>query len=235
MGPLRSPHPEGIVMAAITCAWCSAYSNMNLHGSATVVRAESGQGKARHLFNAGFTCSHCKRMTIGEVWGDWGGRTDAANHIGFWTSRESVTTWTPSSVGGREFPDVPEHIASAADEAFRCRSIGAYRASILMARAVVEATAKDQGIHDGNLAAKIEQLSAKGIVRSFTKDAAHELRFLGNGMAHGDFVDPTGRDDCDAVLEVVAEILNEVYQGPARVARMRSKRTGDGDADASIE
>lgn len=214
-------------MAAITCAWCKAYSSLSLHGKATIVTVEKVQGHARYLFNAAFICSHCKRMTIGEVRSGLGARTDAGDSLQFWTDRETTTRWTPASVGGREFPDVPEHIASAADEAFRCRSISAYRAAILMARAVVEATAKDKGIETGPLAEKINRLTSDGFIRSFTKDAAHELRYLGNDMAHGDFVAPTDRDDCDAVLDVMAEILNEVYQGPARVQRMRTKRTGD--------
>lgn len=130
----------------------------------------------------------------------------------------------PESVGGREFPDVPTHVASAGDEAFRCRSIGANRAAILLARSVIEATCKDHDIEKGTLAAKIDAMTTKGYIRGFTQEAAHELRHLGNGMAHGDFVEDVDGDDANAVLEVMAEILNEVYQGPARVSRMREKR-----------
>jgi hypothetical protein len=132
--------------------------------------------------------------------------------------------WTPREVAGKEFPDVPSHIGPAADEAHQCRSLQAYRASILLARAVIEATCKDKGITSGQLAAKIDKLEEKGFVRTFTKDAAHELRFLGNEMAHGDFVNPIDADDAEAVLDVMDEILDEVYQGPARVQRMKTKR-----------
>ena len=40
----------------------------------------------------------------------------------------------PKTVGGKSFPDVPEHIAEAANEAYRCHSIQAYRAAALPAR-----------------------------------------------------------------------------------------------------
>ncbi|WP_306903435.1 DUF4145 domain-containing protein [Arthrobacter pascens] len=140
-----------------------------------------------------------------------------------WWDDKSIH-WTPESVGGRDFPDVPPHIAAAADEAFRDRSIGTLRSAILMARSVIEATCKDKGVIKGQLAAKIDEMSKQGLIRSFTQDAAHELRFLGNDMAHGDFVDPVDADDADAVLDVMAEILNEVYQGPARAGRMKAKR-----------
>ncbi|MHA7290439.1 DUF4145 domain-containing protein [Arthrobacter sp. MDT3-24] len=132
--------------------------------------------------------------------------------------------WTPEQIGGREFPDVPAHIASAADEAFRCRSIGSLRAAIVMARSAIEATCKHHGVTKGQLAAKIDEMTAKDHIRSFTQDAAHELRHLGNDMAHGDFVEEVDADDADAVLVVLGEILYEVYQGPARSGRMKAKR-----------
>ncbi|WP_224049612.1 DUF4145 domain-containing protein [Arthrobacter sp. NicSoilB4] len=131
-------------------------------------------------------------------------------------------------MNGKNFPDVPEHIASAADEAYRCRSINALRGAILLARGVVEATAKERGIDKGMLHAKIEALHAEGDIRGFTKEAAHELRYLGNDMAHGDFVNDVDADDADEVLDVMTEILSEVYQGPARVNRMKTKREGQG-------
>jgi hypothetical protein len=144
--------------------------------------------------------------------------------------------WTPDAVAGREFPDVPDHIASAADEAFRCRSIGSLRGAMLVARSVVEATSKDKGITKGMLSQKIDELCKLGFVREFTRDAAHELRYLGNDMAHGDFVEASSPEDCEAVLDVMSEILNEVYQGSARVARMKAKRTANaGDDDNVVE
>lgn len=94
----------------------------------------------------------------------------------------------------------------------------------------MEATAKERGITKGTLQSKIDELTDKGHVREFTKDAAHELRYLGNDMAHGDFIDPVAADDADAVLDVMAEILNEVFQGPARVQRMKAKRTAPATA-----
>ena len=51
------------------------------------------------------------------------------------------------------FPDVPSEIAAAASEAYRGRMVAnANRAAILLARSVIEATAKDKGITKGNAA-----------------------------------------------------------------------------------
>ena len=54
---------------------------------------------------------------------------------------------------------MPPEIAAAASEAHRCRdAAGANRAAILLARGVVEATAKDKGITGKNLVQKIDRM-----------------------------------------------------------------------------
>jgi len=103
-------------------------------------------------------------------------------------------------------------------------------ASILMARTVVEATAKAKGITSGRLVSKIDELATQGLVRNSTKDAAHEIRHLGNDMAHGDIEDSPAQVDVDDVLALMDEVLNEVFQGPARTARVRARRDGTATA-----
>lgn len=191
---------------------------MTLYSEAT-----EGEATRTHTWiQASFRCNHCQKLSIGS--------TIVSNHtaapIGlshrWWDSRE--IHWTPSVLGGREFPDVPVHIASAADEAFRCRSADNLRSAILLARSVLEAACKDQKFTEGTLASKIDSMTAAGLIREFTRDAAHELRFVGNEMAHGDFIEDVDAETADEVLEVMAEILNEVYQSPARIIRMKAKR-----------
>lgn len=206
-------------MTATVCAWCKAHSNMTPVSAPQEAPISNGYKPVQGAFK----CNHCLRISVAS--------TRVGTNVGvpnqgldgrWWQDRP--LTWTPEQVGGRDFPDVPDHIASAADEAFRCRSIMTLRSAILMARSVIEATCKDNDVTKGQLAAKIDAMAGQGLIRPFTQDAAHELRFLGNDMAHGDFVDAVDEDDADAVLEVMAEILNEVYQGPARVSRMKAKR-----------
>lgn len=135
-----------------------------------------------------------------------------------------VYRWFPEAAVGKDFPDVPEHIASVADEAHRCRSFDALRASVLMCRSVIEATAKDKGITTGSLVAKIDSMEKKGFIRPHIKDAAHEIRHLGNDMAHGDFVEEVEPEEADEILELMGEVLAEVFQSPARIARRQSAR-----------
>ena len=48
-----------------------------------------------------------------------------------------------------------------------------------LARAVVEASAKEKGVTRGSLIAKIDELHEQGLLRGHIK-AAHEVRFGGN-------------------------------------------------------
>ncbi|NIH53535.1 hypothetical protein FHX76_001403 [Lysinibacter cavernae] len=95
-----------------------------------------------------------------------------------------------------------------------------------MARTVVEAAAKANGITSGNLVTKIDKMKDAGLIRAVLADAAHEVRHLGNDMAHGDLDDLPDSDDVQDVLELMKQILNEVFQSPAIAARLKNRRMG---------
>lgn len=133
--------------------------------------------------------------------------------------------WAPTAVDGREFPDVPEHIAVMADEAYRTASINARRGAVLLARSVIEATASDKKVEaKDNLFAKIDALAAAGDIRESTREGAHEVRIHGRDMAHNEFLQAAEEEDVEDVLEVMTLVLEEVYQDPARSARLRTRR-----------
>jgi hypothetical protein len=188
----------------------------------TGVDVLSDDGRAR-LIQAVFSCDECKHLSIG-----FAGQAQELNGSyrdgnQFIESAPKIA-WQPKHASSKEFPDVPAHIVEPASEAYECRSIGANRGAILLARAVIEATAKEKGITTGVLAAKIDQLCAQGFIRAHIKEAAHEARHLGNDMAHGDFGDPVDDDGADEVLVIMDEVLAEVFQSPARTQRLRDKR-----------
>ncbi|WP_210086996.1 DUF4145 domain-containing protein [Mycobacterium sp. OAE908] len=137
----------------------------------------------------------------------------------FESARGDELRWRPSAIESRDYRDVPDHVAEAATEAYECHSCEHYRGAIMLARAVIEATAKDKGITTGTLYSKIEALAAGGLIRATIKDAAHGVRELGNEMAHGDFVDPISAEESKLVIHLMGEILNDVYQSPAAIAQ----------------
>ncbi len=148
------------------------------------------------------------------------------------------TQWYPADIHDKWYPDMPAEIAAAASEAHKCLAVEAYRGAVLLARSVIEATAKDKGIKTGNLIRKIDAMHEARLIRDDVRDGAHEVRHLGNDMAHGDYVEPVSQPDAELVVTLMDEVLQEIYQAPARVARRRAARFARGsrahDADPPI-
>lgn len=197
-------------------------------------------------FAVPFRCNNCKDLNIAHVGISGFEAREAFEHI-----REGggAFEWYPKRLSAPDLSVLPEHIRAAAEEAHVARSVDLYRASILMARAVIEAICKDQGITGGNLDKKIDGLVEKEKILPRTRDGAHEVRLLGNKVAHGDkfeaaFVsvnDEDGReledadegdfataeisaDDADDVLDLLGQIIREVYESDALEGRMKSRR-----------
>jgi len=171
---------------------------------------------------ASFACDTCKRLSVGWIDVSYGGPGAASGDEERWATAD--VTWHPKWLGQTTYEHVPDHINSAADEAWKCHGINAHRAAVLLARSVIEATAKDKGITSGVLASKIEQMREKDLVRPHIEQAAHEIRHIGNDMAHGDYVDPISAEESDEVLTLMGEVLDEVYSSPGRVAARKAAR-----------
>jgi hypothetical protein len=138
------------------------------------------------------------------------------------TLEETPWMW-PEAVPRKSYVDVPTAIASTAVEAHQALGAEAPRASAAMARATVEATAKDKGFTRGSLEEKINELAEAGLISTTTRDAAHEIRFAGNEAAHGD-IEPISVEEAAEIAELMDAILHRVYQEPAKIARIRASR-----------
>ncbi|MFB7222367.1 DUF4145 domain-containing protein [Streptomyces sp. NPDC056227] len=181
-------------------------------------------GTGHQTYAAAFRCDNeaCNNLSIGV-----GELHMSSLRIPVSTALAEMTNlkWTPQRVLRPNFPDVPEQIADTAAEAHACLSVRAYRGAVALARAVVEATAKDKGITKGSLAQKIDKLHEEGHIRSITQQVAHEVREGGNEIAHGDLGDePMPAEDATAIVRLMDEILHEVYQGPAAMLRLKQSR-----------
>jgi hypothetical protein len=93
-------------------------------------------------------------------------------------------------------------------------------------------TAKDKGIAKGGLIQKIDKLYDDRLIRPDVRDGAHEVRHLGNDMAHGDFVQGASAEDANLVPTLMSAVLLDVYQSPALVARAQANRQQRETADA---
>lgn len=140
--------------------------------------------------------------------------------------------WEPVSPVGKLYPDVLAEISGPADEAHRCYSIGAYRAAVLMARSVIEAAAKNKKVEGKTLYDKIEAMGEQQLLRPLHVASAHEIRFLGNDMAHGDFATADiAKDDALDVLVLMDEVLDEVFGTAERLKRRRERRSAEPESD----
>jgi hypothetical protein len=191
----------------------------------------------RYRVQGCFRCDGCGALNIAIASGLPGKQDPLA-----WLSARKNAEWTPKPppslprpIPVKAFPDVPPEIAAAASEAYKClNAANAYRAAVLMARSVIEATAKDKGIRKRGLADKIDKMYEEQLIRPHVRDGAHEVRYLGNDMAHGDFVQQVRPEDAELVLTLMSEVLEDVYQSPARVAKAQAKREQREELEAKV-
>jgi hypothetical protein len=196
---------------------CAATSHHVLVGKPTLISPEASD--SGELVCAAFQCSSCNGMSVALTGFD---RERMQYDLGPQVQAllDDALVWRPTVNETRKYPDVPDHIAAAATEAFECNGNQHYRAAILLARAVIEATAKAKGVTAGNLEDKIDALAEKGHIRPLIKEAAHGVRVFGNEMAHGDFVNPVTKEESTQVIHLMGEILDEAFQQPAKVEEM---------------
>jgi len=134
-------------MATITCGWCNTRCHVTPTGEVAVTE-RWGYGDRAYVADATYKCDGCGRLSVvswvtnhspsDRTWSSYGRTGEPEDY--------EDQRWYPTPRSQMDFPDVPEEIASAAEEAWLCRSAGAFRAAVALARAVVESTAKAKGI-----------------------------------------------------------------------------------------
>lgn len=205
-------------MPNTVCWICKATTGHTRITPARRIGAENAFGFPVRVSCAAFECQVCGGISVAIA-------PDQENGMLLNDQFDRLTgdkfAWKPNPGSTLAYPDVPDHIAEAATEAYECGSEAHYRAAILLARAVIEATAKDKGIIKGNLCNKIDELANQNLIRPHIKDVAHGIRLFGNDMAHGDFVAPVSAEESRLIVELMGEILNEVYQSPAKLAAVQ--------------
>ena len=165
-----------------------------------------------------YTCDGCCVISVGVASRDYVLRQEYCPEDFFSRDLPRVE-WFPQVPLGRDFGDVPPFIADAASEAYKCQSVGAFRAAVLLARTVIEATCKDKDITQGTLKQKIDGLEKSRLINPTLADLSHQVRLTGNEMAHGDLDAAIDAEDCDDLLEFMSALLEEIYQRPISLAR----------------
>lgn len=138
--------------------------------------------------------------------------------------RDQVFATYPPEALDFDSTDLPGPIAASMDEAAKCFSAGAFRASALMVRRVLEELCEDKGAAGANLKLRLEALGQATLVPAELLEAADELRILGNDAAHieAKAYDQIGKEECEAALMLAKELLKAVYQYQSLVAQLRA-------------
>lgn len=119
-------------------------------------------------------------------------------------------------------PDgVPQLIAEEFREAKECSWNGHHLGAALVGRRVLQAAARDVlGGKRHDLRLEIEAIPDDRLNKALKEQATH-VRLIGNDAAHVEPVDP---EDVRDLLDFVEQVLEALYVGPAKVAKLNAKR-----------
>jgi len=121
-------------------------------------------------------------------------------------------------------PAVNAGVSSAAVEAEKCLSVGAFNACAVMTRRAMHSLCKDKGGTGKDLFAQLEDLKSRQLITPDLWEWAEELRVLGRNGAHPEWED-VSQDDAEYSLNFLREIIRFVYILPYERSQKRVKET----------
>lgn len=133
----------------------------------------------------------------------------------------------------RVWPDPPRHLHSLApppvladlDEARKCLSVGAFNATAVMARRVLEGLVDGQGAEGRTLHDKLQYLATAGAIDPRLAEWADALRVVGNQGAHGG--PPATREDASDALAFAEAVADYLYTFRLRFDEFLARRSDD--------
>jgi len=126
--------------------------------------------------------------------------------------QKALIDFYPRSIATLAIPSaVPDDVKAELREAELTGSIGAWRAGSAMLRSTLEKTLKSNGYTRGNLASKIDEAAADGVITEARARRAHDdIRVLGNDVLHDEWR-PVGQDEFDLAHRYTQRILEDLY------------------------
>lgn len=118
---------------------------------------------------------------------------------------------------------IPPEVRNDLDEAKKCFSVGAYRASAVMSRRAIQSACIAKGVANKRLVDQLSEMASKGIITKDLKDLADTVRWVGNDAAHPDSQEVT-KQDAKEILHLAEEFLKVIFVAPAIVQEQKKKR-----------
>ena len=122
--------------------------------------------------------------------------------------------------------NLPTSLTTTLKEAVLCHSQGAYRASAMMVRRLLEELCHDCGVQGQNLHARLKALRSQITLPEDLFDAMDELKALGNDAAHieAKAFEVVDEEESRLSIELAQEILKARYQHKSLVERLRARK-----------
>jgi Domain of unknown function (DUF4145) len=122
--------------------------------------------------------------------------------------------------------NLPSICRETLKEAVACHSAGAYRASAMMVRRLLEEICDLNRASGKNLHERLRSLRSLVVLPETLFDAMDELKALGNDAAHieAKAFDVIGREESEDSIELAKEILKALYQLQSLVARLQARK-----------
>lgn len=225
---------EGETMAGYRheCGHCGVYTEMNMHGEERITGTH-----IHEVRQAAFSCNSCRMLSLATA------RTRTRD---IWHGNWDEAEWLPPTVPKRTFQSAPKGIQDCADEALALRSLGYYRASVLLAGVAVRATSnevrRETGEDDGRRnppwpiaaigrAGYIPPGTAHGLDRSL-RDVTMKAN---RPQAIAEFGSPlrVSDEDAEKALTIMTTILGNVWDAKAAEKTVHPGEHTDDEDDAS--
>lgn len=124
--------------------------------------------------------------------------------------------------------NLPDKVKSAYEEACKTFSATAYGSCVVMCRISLEVICNIHKTKGENLYKRLESLKNEGIIDKRLLDWSHEIRSIGNDVAH-DAVSEVRIDDARDCLDLTEAILIYVFSLGARFKKLKNRRKKQGE------
>ena len=212
-GILTSMSDSSLPHLAVVCRACGYPSTASVAGKITVEDEEEGG-----LFELSLIqCEHCESPSLV--------RQDEI------TEATPVEVWPTSPRTLHEA--IPQNIREGVTEARKCFDAGAFLATTVMVRRVLEGFSADHGVsHKKTLHRALQELVERDVIDARLLEWADSLRLLGTLGAH--FTDEVvAKQDASDALDLIEAMLDYVYVFSVKFEQFKARR--DVQAGSNLE
>lgn len=194
---------------SIYCPYCHRHTALSIADGWASGNYKSGSSIFHNEHGTWFVgiCNSCKKCVMG--------------HYSPTRNLTIYPTPLPKPIDER----TPNFIKSDMEEANRCLSISAHKATCSLARMILQNICLDKGANGGKrLQEQIDDLLKDSIITKDVRDWAHSVRYVGNDVLHPSKDSPKiEKDDAEEIMNLVEQMIHILYIAPAIAKEKQDK------------